>query len=317
MSNRGAGIVLLLVLASGGPAFAGQGVGGIGILGDSYSDEYQFYPPHRASARNWVEILAASRGLDFGEFRAETRDEPRNQGFAYNWARSAATSDDMIASGQHTGLAGQVASGRVRLAVVFIGGNDFIQALHSGSPVEQLQGRGEHAAANVRLAVETLLAASSEVKILLTTVPDLADLPEFREKIRAGVLNRAILEKAAVELETFNTRIRALVSSRGRVAIFDFARLCRASTLIYPRQVQIAGRKIDRAQVGNDLDCMFLADVRHLGTMGQGILAKAIVAMLNVRFDAGIAPLEDREILAIATSLARPESGKEVATTPP
>ena len=40
--------------------------GGIGVLGDSYSDEYQFYPPHRSTARNWVEILAATRGVDFG-----------------------------------------------------------------------------------------------------------------------------------------------------------------------------------------------------------------------------------------------------------
>jgi len=25
---------------------------GIGVLGDSYSDEYQFYPPDRSTARN-------------------------------------------------------------------------------------------------------------------------------------------------------------------------------------------------------------------------------------------------------------------------
>ena len=41
---------------------------GIGVLGDSYSDEYQFYPPDRSTARNWVEILATTRGLDFGRF---------------------------------------------------------------------------------------------------------------------------------------------------------------------------------------------------------------------------------------------------------
>ena len=36
--------------------------GGVGVMGDSYSDEYQFYPPDRSTARNWVEILAATRG---------------------------------------------------------------------------------------------------------------------------------------------------------------------------------------------------------------------------------------------------------------
>src|SRR4051812_47403442 len=42
--------------------------GGIGVLGDSYSDEYRFYPPDRSAARNWVEILAEHRGLDFGPY---------------------------------------------------------------------------------------------------------------------------------------------------------------------------------------------------------------------------------------------------------
>ena len=38
---------------------------GIGVIGDSISDEYRFYAPDRATARNWVEILASSRGLYF------------------------------------------------------------------------------------------------------------------------------------------------------------------------------------------------------------------------------------------------------------
>jgi hypothetical protein len=36
---------------------------GIGVIDDSISDEYRFYAPDRATARNWVEILASSRGL--------------------------------------------------------------------------------------------------------------------------------------------------------------------------------------------------------------------------------------------------------------
>ena len=39
----------------------------IGILGDSISDEYRFYAPDRVTARNWVEILAATRGVFFGD----------------------------------------------------------------------------------------------------------------------------------------------------------------------------------------------------------------------------------------------------------
>ncbi len=202
--------------------------------------------------------------------------------------------------------------------MIFIGGNDFIQALHSSSPAEHLRGRGERAAANVGRALETLLAASPAAKVLLITVPDLADLPEFREKIRAGVLNRSVWDQAAAELEGFNSRIRRMGVARGRVAVLDFAAdLPGFDAGLSPKYLQVAGRKVDRTRAGNDPECLFLGDVRHLGTVGQGMLAKAIVASLNARFDAGIAPLEDREILAIASNPARPEGVKDVAATMP
>src|SRR5262245_49226696 len=68
----------------------------IGVLGDSLSDEYQFYAPDRTAAANWVEQLSTLRG-DLGTFGAFTADptspqatETRNQGYAQNWARSGA-----------------------------------------------------------------------------------------------------------------------------------------------------------------------------------------------------------------------------------
>jgi hypothetical protein len=109
----GAALVLLT-----GPLHAAcaQWRGGIGVIGDSYFDEYQFYAPDRSTARNWVEILATTRKLDFGPFSLAPRAEPRKQGYAYNWARSDATTETMIATGQHTGLAAQVANKDVTLA---------------------------------------------------------------------------------------------------------------------------------------------------------------------------------------------------------
>src|SRR3954464_1330072 len=111
--------VFLTLLLAPWVGVRAESPGGIGVLGDSYSDEYQFYPPDRATARNWVEILAATRGLNFGAFSRDGRGEPRNQGFEYNWARSDATTDDLIRTGQHTGLAAQVAGGSVGIVFVF------------------------------------------------------------------------------------------------------------------------------------------------------------------------------------------------------
>ena len=71
--------LLVITLLSPPAAARGEWRGGIGVLGDSYSDEYQFYPPHRSTARNWVEILAATRRLNFGRFStAESRRAPQS-----------------------------------------------------------------------------------------------------------------------------------------------------------------------------------------------------------------------------------------------
>lgn len=295
-------LALATVMAQS-PAFAGAG-GRIGVLGDSYSDEYQFYRPHRETARNWVEILATARGVDFGEFRASSWGEPRNEGFEHNWARSGATTSVLLAQKQHLGLAEQVAQGQVSIAVVFAGGNDFIEALHASEPVSVLDGLGARAFANIKIAVDTLLAAHPDVKLLIATVPDVRDLPEFRDAIRQGELDSKTAARAAAEIDLFNAEIRKLPIIEKRVGVFDFAHISRVSLLISPKHVVVAGRKVERERTGNSPDRLFLGDVRHLGTMGQGMIAKMMIDALNKKCGAAIKPLDESEIVSLSDSLA-------------
>ena len=102
-----------MLLAVSKPAHAGLPVG-IGVLGDSYTDEYEFYPPDRPTGRNWVEILARDPPAELRPALHARRGEPRNQGFAFNWARRDAATEDMIRTGQLTGLAAQVSRGEVQ-----------------------------------------------------------------------------------------------------------------------------------------------------------------------------------------------------------
>jgi hypothetical protein len=88
-----------------------KSLGVVGALGDSYTDEYKFYPRYQTHARNWVEILSYTGKANFGPLSNISRGEPRDQGFATNWARFGATSDQMVAN-QLPGLARQVASGK-------------------------------------------------------------------------------------------------------------------------------------------------------------------------------------------------------------
>ena len=305
-------VCLSIALCS--PAFAGAWRGGIGVIGDSYSDEYRFYPPDRSSARNWVELLHAVRGMDFGPYTTEDRGEPRRQGFAYNWARSDATTVDMISAGQHLGVAEQAARGEVGLVAVFIGGNDFIYALKAKDAPRALNEAAPRAIANVKKAVETILAASPQVRVLVATIPDIRDLPEFREAVDSGRLPTHWVDHATASIRAFNKEIRALARSDRRIGLADLDVYARLSNLVSRDYVLVAGRKIDRNSLGNDLDHIFLKDQRHAGTIGQGLLARAFIDSINSRFGAGLPGLGDDEIVGFATTLLpQPPLGEAIA----
>src|SRR5262249_40417347 len=145
--------------------------------------------------------------------------EPRNQGYAFNWARSDATTDDLIRTGQHTGLAAQVARGAVNIVVLFIGGNDFINALNAADPVAAL-GRGvPRAVDNRRAAVRTIRAASPRVKLVLVTLPDVRHLPEFAGPLRAGRLPSAVADRFTSAIQRYNAQIRSAAASDPRFAL--------------------------------------------------------------------------------------------------
>jgi phospholipase/lecithinase/hemolysin len=277
---------------------------GIGILGDSYSDEYQFYPPDRSTARNWVEILTTKRGLDFGRFDVGGRGEPRNQGYAFNWARSGATTEDLIRTGQHTGLAAQVARGEVGVVVIFIGGNDFINALKGPDPAAALRAALPRALANYRTAVQTILAASPRVKLVLVTLPDIRHLPEFDGPVRKGRPPAALADAFTGAIGQYNAQTRSFVAHDPRLALIDLDLITRAATLLSREYVLVAGRRLDRYHPANALDYLFLADGRHPGTLGQGLMACVFIEVVNRKFAAGIRPLGPRELLAVAQSSA-------------
>jgi phospholipase/lecithinase/hemolysin len=296
--------VLLAVLVIVTPRGATAGPPpGIGVLGDSYSDEYRFYPPDRSTARNWVEILAQTRGLNFGWYSAASRGEPRNQGFEYNWARSDATTEDLIASGQHTGVAAQVARGEVGLVFVFIGGNDFINALRSADPAAALRATLPRALANYRVAVRTVLGASPDAKLVLATLPDIRDLPEFAGPIREGRIPPALADDYTAAIREYNAQIRSLSASEPRAALIDLDLTARVANLLSRDYVTVGGRRVDRRRPANDPAHFFLADVRHPGTLGQGLMAGMFVEVVNARFGAGIEPITGQELLAVAASV--------------
>jgi phospholipase/lecithinase/hemolysin len=268
----------------------------IGVLGDSYSDEYQFYPPDRSTAENWVEILARTRGLNFGRYSTQSRGEPRNQGFEFNWARSDATSTDLIKSGQLTGLAEQVAGGAVSVVVIFIGGNDFIYALQSKDAAILVQSVQTRAQANLRVAVDTILKASPRVCVLIATLPSILELPEFTEPLERGLLSPSLALAFNAAIERYNREVRILTLRNPRAVLLDLALLERLAPRPDRDHVRIYGRTLDRGHPQNRPDHVFLADARHVGTLPQAVMANLVINTLNSRFQTRIKPLGLAEI---------------------
>jgi len=194
----------------------------------------------------------------------------------------------------------------VSLVVILIGGNDFINALKGSAPAAALSTSLPRALENYRTAVRTILAASPRVKLVLVTLPDIRHLPEFAGPLRSGRLSAALSDAFTGAIGRYNAHIRSFAASDPRIALIDLDLTTQAGTLLCREYVLIAGRRLDRHHPANSLDCLFLADGRHLGTLGQGQMASMFIVVVNTKFAAGIRPLEQREVLAVARSVAPP-----------
>jgi hypothetical protein len=87
-----------------------------------------------------------------------------------------------------TGLAAQVVRREVRVALVFIGGSDFINALKSADPVGRLEDVLPRAVANYQMIIQTLRDADPALGLVLATLPDIRNRPEFAVPIHEGRL---------------------------------------------------------------------------------------------------------------------------------
>jgi hypothetical protein len=174
--------------------------------------------------------------------------------------------------------------------------------MHTPDPVATFKSVGPRAEANLQRAVETIVAANPAVKLVIATVPDIRELPEFSEPLRAGELSRAWADAATATISHYNARIRFLALRKPRVALLDFDLSTRICDRLYPESVAIADHVISRTGASDDPDHLFLGDVRHLGTVGQGLFAELFVSAIDARFRAGVPALSHREVLKFAST---------------
>jgi len=274
-------------------------------MGSSTTDEYEFSSLH-PTARNWVEMLATTHNWNFGSFTTDSRGEPRNQGYEYNWARVGATTGGLLTEGQDTGLAAQVASGNVTLAFLWIGTNDFRNVLNATVPPASLPPTVvPNAVANFTTALNTVLAADPNVKIVVATTYDEADLPYVRKRLGSGQLSQDLVNQVSSGIQDYNAQITAIANTNPHIAVTDLFGLL--GGIMAADQFSFAGLPMDRINSNAQPDHFYVDDF-HPGTIGQGLIANAFVDTIDAQFGADAPRLTDAEILGVAGVVPEPSS---------
>lgn len=282
-------------------------LGGIGILGDSTSDEYQADDArggdYAAQTFGWVEQLVKNRNLNFGVWGSW--GEPRRTGYEFNWARTGATANTMHTGGQVKGLAEQVAAGKVAYVLIWIGGNDFhmrngpYEQIYSGTlQGAELQAKLDGFTNDVVRAMDEILTAG-KVKMAVVTVTD-QGLARQAASLYPDAAGR---QKVSDAINSVNAVIAKEAQARG-VLVIDSNQLANNLFSRYDSRgyLLVGGQTIDTNKPGDEPHHLQLGDwIGHSGTVLSGIIANQMfIEPFNQAFNLGIQPLTDQEILQIA-----------------
>ena len=273
------------------------------VFGDSLSKEYSVEFPD-LDAKNWIEILDKERHEDFdnGSFRAYS--DFRATGRKYNWSFPGATSDDMLDNLTGDGFFQEIAQDEIKdhlrkdvsRVVIFLGGNDLEERydrLYNNVDPDPVINRIYN---NLVEIVALVKRRNPNLQVVLVNVPHIGATPKIKDEYGTNPENVALVTAA---IEGLNDQLAALAHSEG-IGYADVYRFTK--DLLDGQPFCISGvRFLDESSdnagkfylwLGGSLSADF-----HPNTNGQARVANAIIAAFNQRYNAGITPLGDTEIL--------------------
>jgi hypothetical protein len=315
----------------------------IAALGDSLSDEYQFYAPYRSAAANWPMILSALRPnqVDFGAFSATGagRGQTRNQGYAQDWALQGMTAQGTDLSGYDATFANEYNGGysaglpglltqpggisNVDVVNILIGGNDYfraiLQTIQTGVSFanrDKITQIFEEANAGfigaIQQVVPLIQAANPNTHIIIDTTPSVADIPIIQTvAANLGNVDGAIL-KGFINSEVDNLDYNG--SPPGSTPVYEsiqkFAQdnklgYVDANALVksFVANPTFGGIYINPNAAGPVFTDMFVGDEIHPGTIAQARLANAIIDQIDTWYPNAITSLSTAEVLQYAQSV--------------
>jgi len=265
-----------------------------GVLGDSFSNEYEFYQG-RINMRNFVEQLASAGIANFGTFSTRG-SSTHGPGYANDWAANGVTSADLARQVQ--GLLPAVASSSVQYVTLFIGGNDFEHACVASNPQAAMSGLASTIIGRIQTTVSQLLAASPTVKIVLCTLEELEETPRLENLVQQGVIRQKTLVLADQQQGFVNAALKSMTRHSSRVAIADFESQLNAVSA--QPTFTVGDFTVNTTTTGQNPGNLFLNDSEHIGTIEQGLLANLFVNAIDSKFAVNIPTLTTAQILATA-----------------
>jgi GDSL-like Lipase/Acylhydrolase len=283
----------------------------LGIMGDSNSDEYRADDNNRggtyaSTTLNWDEQLQRYRGIDIGPWGSWSGT--RRSGYEYNWALSGATAEDVVNAGQATGLAQQVATGRINTVVLWVGANNFAiwnntyAKIYNGVIAGQaLQDYINRIVSSIATAIDTVRATEA-VNIIVTNLQNRGQasgfICQFPDPAKRQAVTNAII--------AVNAGIDIVVGARRHVALVDLYNYVDApkykSRISLARGTVTVGREeISFTTPDDEPHHVMLSDDEHSGTVVQCLVANYIfIDPLNSKFGQRIRPFTDEECLTNA-----------------
>lgn len=277
-------------------------VKGIGVIGDSLSDEYQaddmrgyeFSP----TTLNWIEQLVKSRNLNFGVW-GKWGDVRRN-GFAYNWAQTSFTTDDVLKENLDHQVARQVQAGEINVVILYIGANDFFPLNEENdykkiyynllSDKEQNE-KIDRTVKHIERMADTIQQAG-DVRIMVMGIPDWNLSPPLRV-IFPDESKRVRVSKV---IGAINNRLQLYAQKKGLFFVDTNVFYSDLLTKAPFGSIMISGESVNIYLPGDEPHHGFLSDIIHPGSVINGLFANYMLEHMNTKLETKIPLLSEDEI---------------------
>jgi lysophospholipase L1-like esterase len=228
---------------------------------------------------------------------------PRDEGFEYNWAQAGATSDTLLADGQHAGLAQQITAGSIDYGVLAIGQNDFgpwteayVEIYNGTWDAAQIDAYVGQVVGNIQTALQTLTATGG--KIVLSNVIDYGIAPRTRS-LWPDPDKRELVTDV---IRRVNGALLGLAQEYAVPLINGFAA---TKNFLGDNQTTVATIPVGGVDLVNangvEPQCMFVDDGIHPHTVGQAVIANLVVEAIRLGYGQDVAalPFTEREMLEL------------------